>query len=485
MDDKLSNSSDHELLENAYREWLSGDWQALSKLDIETIRQHSDRAELALLSAAGKIQTKQINEAHTCMLQAKRWGASKDSIAKILISGIQTNLGRAALLTREKEKADFFFKNHGRYYNPSAFLKIDTQEYAQNQRIQVFLSEKLKRCYDQKDHAFVKGVAQACIESNDIYEFIDWVLENKLLEKENIKYLFLELSDYFIQKKDRLTAQNFLEISKKFDEGNDVNFISKIIIKMIDNGFSRIASDVFMEASISNKIPILDNKYKSVIESNYKKIRMAMDKSEQHGQDLLLTYLQNNLKTIKSNFSQPPVIIEIGTTREQVPGQGSTKQFAEFCKNNGFHFITVDMDPHNTQTAAKMFREMQTEFQAINMAGENYLREYDGFFDFVFLDAYDFDHGQHSEIRQQRYIKYMGGKIDESQCHKMHLDCAESIVKKLYKGGLVCFDDTWLEDGKWTAKGTTAMPFLLDNGFYVLEKRNRAALLCRNGESFA
>jgi hypothetical protein len=44
-------------------------------------------------------------------------------------------------------------------------------------------------------------------------------------------------------------------------------------------------------------------------------------------------------------------------------------------------------------------------------------------------------------------------------------------------GGLVCIDDTWQEDGQWTAKGTLAMPFLLERGFELIEARNRAALL--------
>ncbi len=61
----------------------------------------------------------------------------------------------------------------------------------------------------------------------------------------------------------------------------------------------------------------------------------------------------------------------------------------------------------------------------------------------------------------------------------MHLDCAQYVVAKLADKGLVCLDDTCLEEGKWTAKGTQAMPYLLSNGFKLLEARNRAALLVR------
>ena len=111
------------------------------------------------------------------------------------------------------------------------------------------------------------------------------------------------------------------------------------------------------------------------------------------------------------------------------------------------------------------------------MKGEDYLKKYEGALDFVFLDAYDFDHGNHSEIRQSRYEQFLGSRIDELQCHHMHLDCAQSVLAKLTPDGLLCVDDTWLDNGKWAAKGTLAMPFLLSNGFTLLEARNRAALL--------
>jgi hypothetical protein len=103
----------------------------------------------------------------------------------------------------------------------------------------------------------------------------------------------------------------------------------------------------------------------------------------------------------------------------------------------------------------------------------------------VFLDAYDFDHGKHSELRQSRYTKFLGARIDEQACHQMHLDCAQTLATRLWAHGVVCVDDTWLDDGRWTAKGTLAMPFLLGQGFRLVEARNRAALLVRNAAAAA
>jgi hypothetical protein len=153
----------------------------------------------------------------------------------------------------------------------------------------------------------------------------------------------------------------------------------------------------------------------------------------------------------------------------------------EFCARESFHFVTVDMDAANTEMAAAMFRSKNLDFDAVHSKGEDYLAAYTGRMDCVFLDAYDFDHGMHSERRQSRYEKFLGARIDEQQCHQMHLDCARSVADKLTPSGLVCVDDTWLVDGGWTAKGTLALPYLLEHGFEFLDIRNKAALLGRSG----
>ena len=198
-------------------------------------------------------------------------------------------------------------------------------------------------------------------------------------------------------------------------------------------------------------------------------------KQNEHGHALLMDALH---KEPAATSCGRRVLIEIGTTRELVPGQGSTQKLAALCVEYDLDFITVDMDPRNTRNAARMFARAGYDFQAVTSKGEDFLAHYDGVIDYIFLDAYDFDHGNHSEIRQDRYERFLGGRIEEEQCHQMHLECAKTLVTKMAPDGLICFDDTWTSpEGAWTAKGTTAMPFLLKNGFEVIEARNNAALL--------
>lgn len=201
------------------------------------------------------------------------------------------------------------------------------------------------------------------------------------------------------------------------------------------------------------------------------------DKS-MHGQGLLIAALLQ--RALNGTLANDQTMIEIGTTRETVSGQGSTEQLAQLCHELGLHFITVDMDPFNTNRARDMFVTHGWTFEAVNATGEAFLAAREEPVDFIFLDAYDFDHGNHSERRQARYEEHLGARIDETECHRMHLTCAKILHNKLGLNGLICFDDTWRnEAGYWTAKGTTAMPYLLANGFELLAERNRAALLQR------
>jgi hypothetical protein len=206
--------------------------------------------------------------------------------------------------------------------------------------------------------------------------------------------------------------------------------------------------------------------------------QLASKKTAEHGHALLLSHLQ---AAPPQPSSRRRVMIEIGTTRESVPGQGSTEKLAMCCAEFGVEFITVDMDPRNSRNAQRMFRRKNLPFRAVTAKGEDFLASWTGWVDYCFLDAYDFDHGQHSDLRQSRYESFLGSRIDDIACHAMHYACAQSLIEKLTPDGLICFDDTWTDDdGAWTAKGTTAMPLLMENGFKVIEARNRAALLRRS-----
>lgn len=90
---------DENLLERARIQWQFGDWSKLACLERDTLQHHPERAKLALLAAAGRLQTGDAENARSFVRLAKDWGCSKQLISQILVSGAHNSLGRAAALT--------------------------------------------------------------------------------------------------------------------------------------------------------------------------------------------------------------------------------------------------------------------------------------------------------------------------------------------------------------------------------------------------
>jgi len=117
----------------------------------------------------------------------------------------------------------------------------------------------------------------------------------------------------------------------------------------------------------------------------------------------------------------------------------------------------------------------------VTARGENYLKLEDGPFDYVYLDAFDYDHGKHSQQRQDRYRELLHTNINDEACWKMHEACAQAICAKMRIGGIVVLDDTWTdESGQYAGKGKRALPLLLQNGFEIIANPRMTIALRRN-----
>nr|WP_320011011.1 hypothetical protein [uncultured Desulfobulbus sp.] len=321
----------------------------------------------------------------------------------------------------------------------------------------------------------------SCCSAQDPHSAIDNELEKgNLAESEKIHFLLM-VSDAFYSRGDKMTALHYLRMPLEW--GSSLSMLQKnmLVSALIRQGRAELAADIVIQDMLTtSKVDGLKPEEQMAIRKAYSEKTRLIHSQKEHGHDLLLSYLESNLGKFREEHGQGmPVFIEIGTTRENVPGQGSTRKISMFCKQNELTFITVDMDPHNTLMAQRMFSRLGVNAKAITAKGEDFLRDYEGVIDFVFLDAYDFDHGGHSSLRQSRYEQFLGKRIDDKDCHKMHLDCVKSIIPKLSKNGIICLDDTWTENSIWMAKGTLAVPYLLEQGFIILEARNRAALLIK------
>jgi tetratricopeptide (TPR) repeat protein len=118
---------DENLLERARTQWQFGDWQSLAQLNRDTLQHHPDRAKLALLAAAGRLQTGQDAEAKQFIRLAQDWGVSKKLISQILIAGVHNSIGRAAAVGNQQHRALQHFENAIQIGTPGSDAKLLTQ----------------------------------------------------------------------------------------------------------------------------------------------------------------------------------------------------------------------------------------------------------------------------------------------------------------------------------------------------------------------
>jgi hypothetical protein len=212
--------------------------------------------------------------------------------------------------------------------------------------------------------------------------------------------------------------------------------------------------------------------------------RLSGKELKSKGHELILKHES----LIFSNARDGEYVIEIGSDRDA----GSTSHIAKLANRHGFNFTTVDIDLKATSRAEKILKKINKDFKAVNDYGENFLREFNGPVRMVYLDAFDIPGPWHSGEVIESYNE-RNLRMTLENCHKMHYDCAVSISEKMPSGGFVCFDDVNPVDDsgnlifdrvapdykKWSGKGATAIPFLIEKGFEIIDNRRACALLRR------
>jgi hypothetical protein len=131
---------DENLLERARTQWQFGDWESLTKIERDTLQHHPDRAKLALLAAAGHLQTDNAGAAKQFIRLAQEWGCSKKLVSQILIAGVHNSLGRAAAVAGQQPRAFKHFESAIQTGTPGNDVRLLTQARAGEQLGQIDLS---------------------------------------------------------------------------------------------------------------------------------------------------------------------------------------------------------------------------------------------------------------------------------------------------------------------------------------------------------
>gem|GEM_PF-514440 len=89
------------LFDRARIHWITGDWENLGQMDLESLEHHPARAKLALLFAAGRLQTDHREEGKKLFRMANQWGAEKKLALQVLFAGAHHNLAQASALAEQ------------------------------------------------------------------------------------------------------------------------------------------------------------------------------------------------------------------------------------------------------------------------------------------------------------------------------------------------------------------------------------------------
>jgi hypothetical protein len=200
-----------------------------------------------------------------------------------------------------------------------------------------------------------------------------------------------------------------------------------------------------------------------------------------HGHSVFLEICREKLPDLLQEWTRErPWIVEVGCSREIIEGQNSTAQLLELARELELPFAGIDLDHGNIAALKRDYEESNASW--ITGKGEEELQTWGKPIAACYLDAYDFWHTSHSELRQKAYVDTYGSEINDAECHTMHLDAARHCTRLIPPDGILGLDDTWREDNQWVGKGALAMPWLLDHGWQLLSSANRSIVLLKQGE---
>lgn len=165
--------------------------------------------------------------------------------------------------------------------------------------------------------------------------------------------------------------------------------------------------------------------------------------------------------------------VEIGTSRNG--DDGSTPVIARWADRFDQKLYTVDIDPRNIDFVTKLgIPNLRTWLGS----GEKFLStfpEHLGSISVLYLDNFDWDwHPQNTEdfvLEQQARYKELGMEMNNVNCQAAHVAQAVLAIRSLAEQSIVILDDTFFNPGwgHYTGKGGAAVPFLLSQGFTILE----------------
>jgi cephalosporin hydroxylase len=175
------------------------------------------------------------------------------------------------------------------------------------------------------------------------------------------------------------------------------------------------------------------------------------------------------------------VIVEIGSDRFE----GSSYYFADLANQCGMKFITVDLD---TGAVGRARREIPAEWlpncefvcaEAIEWTKNTALKN----IKVLYLDNFDWDwstNRQSEMIEQQRHwYSTQGITMSNLASQTSHITQMVNLLPHMSTQCVICVDDTYEYNGVFIGKGGAVVPYLLGQGFDLVEASDYGVILGR------
>ncbi len=184
----------------------------------------------------------------------------------------------------------------------------------------------------------------------------------------------------------------------------------------------------------------------------------------------------------KLPFSVTGAIVEVGSQRS--PGKGSSYELKALADEMSTNFYTVDLSKISYKAAESAVGKC-----AFNEDGAAFLEHFKEEIFLLYLDNYDIIYSdahaldiasRMADVSVELGYSFEDATQQNSRSMLMHLAQAQAALPKLSEKCIVGLDDTLLRDGIWWGKGALAAPFLMHNGFKIIEIDKKGLILSRN-----
>jgi hypothetical protein len=147
-------------------------------------------------------------------------------------------------------------------------------------------------------------------------------------------------------------------------------------------------------------------------------------------------------------------ILEVGSER----GEGSTGFLLEVARSHRVPFLTIDL--RDGMTGEEYLR---VEFPSVGLRIK-----------FAYLDNFDWTYSVllGSDLLREQRAFYRGHRkrLTNANSQQAHLEQAVEVARHAAPRAVVVVDDTWWTGHRFNGKGGTAVPYLLANGWELLEQ---------------